>query len=441
MHEDLFLAYDLRGIVGQNLTEEDARELGLRVGKLLEGKKVCVGMDSRWSSPQLSRALIDGLRNFVDVIDIGSVPNPVLYFYSMKNVIDGIYVTASHNPPEYNGFKMVRPDGISYSNEYQKIKGMPLPMAGKEHKVISDKNAIKEYEEFIASRIKIPRKIKIVVECFGGAGSFVTPKIFEDFGIEVIPLNAKPDGHFLGLRPEPRGENLMKLKEIVVKTGADFGAAFDGDADRAVFVDDLGREMNGSSASIAFIRDILSRKKGNVVITIDCASELEKITKEMGGNLIWSRVGHGFIEETVKKNNALFGGEQSSHFYLNEFYPFSDGILSILVFSSIVAKSGERVSEIVDSIKLHPTDKVYINCGTHEKKRKVMEKIKKMFPEGKDFVDGIKIFLNDVEWVLIRTSQNLPEINLAFEALDEERKKYLLSHYSKIINDVISNTE
>jgi phosphomannomutase/phosphoglucomutase len=437
----IFRAYDIRGIYGKDLTDEVAFKIGKALGTFLKGKdKVCVGYDTRASSPTLFEKFASGLISTgCEVIKLGLVPNPVVYFFAWKNKIFGCIVTSSHNPKEWNGFKLVKPDGTSFLEEIKEIERIfdsEVFLEGK-GKIVEYGNAVKDYERFLAKKIG-KLKGKIVVEFFGGAGT-VANSIFKNLGLEVVGLHDKPDENFYGFeRPEPKSENLKLLKEAVKKEKALFGVAFDGDADRSIFVDDRGRELNGSIMSGIFIKDILKRKKGKIIVTADCASGLKKITEKLGGKLIWWRVGHGFIEKKCLEEKAIFAGEQSSHFYFSEFYPFSDGILATLFLTKILNKRKKKLSKIVDEIELNPVEKLYIDAKSDEKKLKVIEKIRREFPEALDLMDGIRIQLNETEWVLIRASQTLPEINLCIEAKNEKRLKELIEKYTKIIKEKIS---
>jgi phosphomannomutase len=186
-----------------------------------------------------------------------------------------------------------------------------------------------------------------------------------------------------------------------------------------------------------FIKYILSKKKGKIVATYDCASELEDLTKKYGGELIWCRVGHGFIEQKVVENNALFACEQSSHFYFNEFYPFSDGIMATVYLAKILQETGKNLLQLMKEVKLHPVEKTYIDAVNDEIKFKVMEELEKEYPNAQKLEDGIKIRINKVEWVLLRTSQTLPEINICAEGRDKKRLKQIVEKYSKIVNEKI----
>lgn len=443
MAEAVFRAYDVRGIYGADLTVDAMEEVGLAMGSLLRGEaEVAVGRDARFSSPRLHRAVIRGVTNTgCEVLDIGFVPNPVNYFYAMQNKMYGAYVSASHSPVEYNGLKMIRPTGVSFIEENLAVKQIfrERDFVHGRGKVTTVEDSIESYEDFLSERFRDLGGLKVCVECMGGAGSAVTPRVFENLGLTVEALHSRPDGRFCGFeRPEPKGENLKELQQLVKETRADYGVAFDGDADRSVFVDDRARELDGSRMTVVFLSHILEKKKGAAVVTVDCASEIEKLVQQKGGRIVWWRVGHGFVEEKCAEENAIFGGEQSSHFYsLLPDYPFSDGPLATIKAGEILKDTGKQLSELVDQFPLHPISKMYIDAGSDENKEKSMEQLRKLLSGWEDVMDGIKTRLNDVEWVLVRTSKTLPEINLVIEAQNEERMKELKDKYTSIIESVI----
>ena len=431
----IFKSCDIRGVYGKDLTDEIAFKLGRAVGSFIKGKKICVAYDSREVSRKFFKRFTKGLiASGSEVISLGMLPNPILYFYAWKKKMFGCIITASHNPKEWTGLKLVKPDGTSFVEEIKKIKKIfeEEKFTEGKGKLRRRKDAIAFYKNFLKKKFK-KMKGKVVVECFGGVGVLFL-KILKEFGLEVIGLHAKLDPNFYGLkRLEPKGRNLSLLKRRVKEEKADFGAAFDADGDRAVFVDDRGRELSGSEMNYIFIQDILERKKGKIILTVDCASELEDLVRKLGGKLIWWRIGHGFIEKKIKEERALFAGEQSSHFYFNEFYPFSDGTLAILYLARILSKKREKLSELVKKIKLKPVERIYLKAGNDEKKIKVIEKIKSEFPRCIRLMDGIKIKLNPEEWVLIRASQNMPEINICAEAKNKKRLREIIKKYSRLV--------
>jgi phosphomannomutase len=434
---NLFRAYDLRGVYPDEINEKIAERVGKALGTFLQGKEtVCVGFDTRSSSKRIFKNFCSGLVSTgCRVVSLGMLPNPVVYFHAWRSKIFGCVITASHNPKDWTGFKLVRPNGTSFLEEIGKLKeifeaGKFLEGNGK----ILEENALVPYKIFLKKNFgKI--ECKVAVECFGGAG-VKGIEVLEELGLNVIGLHDKPDKNFFGFdRPEPKGENLKPLIKVIKRKKVDFGVAFDGDADRAVFVDEKGRELNGSILSAVFLQEILKKKKGKVILTADCASELKRIVERLGGKLIWWRVGHGFIEKKLLEENALFAAEESSHFYFNQFYPFSDGILATVYLAKILSEKEEKFSEIVNKIRLHPTEKIYINVVNDVNKIKIVEKLREDFPEAIDIMDGIKIELNRIEWVLIRASQTLPEINICAEGKDKKRLREIVEKYRKIVEE------
>lgn len=444
--EIVFKAYDIRGVYGKELTNEMCHSIGMATGTLIDTDEFVIGTDTRTHSPKVFENFVEGLNSTgVNALHVGALPNPVAYFNGFKNKIPGAYITASHNPPEYNGIKFFRGNGSSYTHELEELKGIIKsnkfkPTTSKGYTAELDFGFI-DYRNFLLDRISTESRIKIVAECFNGVASTITPYLFKLFGIECVPLNNKVLGDFGGLRPEPKGENLKTLRKKVVQEKANFGIAFDGDCDRCVFIDDKGNELTAAEPGSIFIKDILEKQKGKIIATVDCPSVIARTIKENKGSLLWNRIGHGFIEEKLIEKGALFAVEQSSHFYFNKIYPFSDGFLAALKMSQIVSKTDKKLSEMTKELKSNPTEKIYINAGTHEIKLKVVENLKKNYPENVDASDGFKIILNDVEWVLIRISQNMPEVNLSIEAKTKKNLKELLKEYTKIIKNEIKKVK
>ena len=432
----IFKAYDIRGIYGEDLTGETAERIGKTLGTLLKGKEdVCVGFDTRKSSPILFKNFVAGLVSTgCNVISLGMIPNPVAYFCAWKNKIYGCHITASHNPEKWNGFKIFKPNGVSFTEEIEALENVFKSedfIEGK-GKIIEKNNIIKDYRDFLKKKLgKIEGRI--VVDFLGGAG-LKNKETLDAFDIDVIPLHGKPDASLYGFHMlEPWGTLLNDAKKAVKKEKADFGVAFDADADRSIFISSKGEYVEPSTMIGIFIKYILERKKGNIVTTFDCASELEHFSKKLGGKHKWIRIGHNFIEKEVALEKALFGGEESSHYFFNEFYPFSDGILSTLYLCKILKETKKSFDELIKEIKFHPVEKIYINAKTDEKKIDVVEKLRSRYYKSLDIVDGFKIKLNKIEWVLIRSSQTLPEINLCIEARNKKRLDFLAKKYSDII--------
>ncbi len=435
----IFKAYDIRGVYGKDITEDVALNLGKSLGTMLNGKgKICIGYDTRPSSITIFNNFVSGLISTgCSVISLGMIPNPMAYFCSWKKKIFGCHVTASHNPVNWNGFKLIKPNSVSFIAENKTIENIfnsKKFIKGKEGD-IEELNIAKEYFDFLKRKVG-KLKGKIVVDFLGGAG-LKNKEIFKELGISITPLHEKPDASLYGFHMlEPWGELLNDAKKVVEKGNMDFGVAYDCDADRSIFIDSEGRYVDPSLVIGIFVKSILKRKRGKIVATFDCASELEKLSKIMNGKLLWNRIGHSFIEQRITDERALFAGEQSSHYYFNEFYPFSDGLLSTLQLLKVLNETDKSFDYLIEKIKFNPVQKVYIDAKTDEKKVEIVEKLRKRYPNSIDISDGFKLSLNDREWVIIRGSQTLPEVNLCIEAKNQSKMKDLIAEYTKLIKQV-----
>lgn len=446
-----FKEYDIRGLIDDELNNESAERIGKAFGTFINGQDALVCRDIRHSSQKIQTAFIKGLLSTgSNVAFLGEYGSPVLFFNSWQQKKEGAMITASHNPAVYTGFKFVEKTGCSYVDQYKQLKKIYEKGNFKKAKEKGKYNEIDgyvPYRDFLKATIKISDKKKIIVaaECLYASAATIIPKLYEELGLKVLPSHceAKPD--FNNERPEPKGENLKEVAQLVIKNKADFGVGFDGDCDRSVFIDDKGREISGSVAGAIFMDYILAKYKGkskNVVMTVDCNSELKPLAESFGAKLVWSEVGHGFIGMNVYNHKAVFGGEMSSHFWF-EHYPFSDGFISGLKMAELLSHSDKKLSQLVDETKFAPMLKEYLNCGTHEKKEKVKDKLVEKYGKEKSSTitrDGVKFFLNDVEWVLIRKSNNLPEVCLVIEAKNEKRLTELHDFYRKIMDETIANT-
>ncbi len=451
MDTSFFHAYDIRGLIGSEINDETAERIGKAFGTVIKGKPVVVGRDVRYSSKQIAPAFIRGLVSTGCIVtDIGECPSPMLMYNAFNLKQFGAIITASHNPAEYTGFKFVEPRGLSFLDQYVEMKAVY-----ESGKFLTGKGSVKQmdgygpYRDFLKRVIKLnpKRKIKVGVECLYASGGVLIPRLYKDLGLEVIPSHAVPKPDFNKERPEPKGENLKEVGRLIVKNGADFGLGLDGDCDRSVILDDKGRELNGSISSAVFIEKILPqhpKEKRNVVMTVDCNSELKQLTERLGGKLFWSDVGHSFIGKSVHDNKAVYGGEMSSHMWF-EHYPFSDGFMCGLMMAEILSNSDEKLSQMVDKVKFAPMVKEYVGCGTHKKKDKVIAGLiadsKKKHPDGTLTRDGFKFFLNEIEWVMLRKSNNLPEVCIVIEARNDARLKQLHSEYRKVVDAAIAETK
>jgi phosphomannomutase/phosphoglucomutase len=446
--DHIFRAYDIRGVFGEDLTEEITTKIGVAFAAFLEGRTVIVGRDVRLSGEKLRDALVSGLVTRCNVYDIGVIPTPLLYFALNHLKKDaGVMVTASHNPPQWNGIKAFRGQkGSIYGQDMEKIKqiakNVNLKNLGKKTgKIINYEGIIKEYQNFVQNRIYLDRKLKVVADTTNGACGLVVPMLFKNLGCDITTLNQKPDGSFPAHPPVPKEETLGELKKEVVRNKADFGVGYDGDGDRAVFIDEKGNLIPGDLTLLIFAKDVLQKHRGGkVVYELSCSMAVEEYVKKLGGVPLVERVGHTFIMDRMIEENAVLGGEKSSHFYFSEIYGMDDATFASLRMAEILSKSSEKLSEIVASLPKYPT--VYeknFNCPDNLK-FKVIEKIRSRFKQQglKTLdIDGVKLLEKD-GWVILRASNTEPLIRISAEARTEEKLNKLYEFATKELNQVLN---
>jgi len=445
--DSIFRAYDIRGVFGDDLTEEVATRIGAAFATFLgEDKEVLVARDVRLSGEKLRKALVSGLLSGCDATDIGIVPTPLLYFaLNRLQKYAGIMITASHNPPEWNGFKAFSRKGSIYGKDMEKVKQIAKEvdferLGEKRGKLRSYKRTIQEYMDFVANKIEIRRKLKVVADTANGTCGLVAPTLFKRLGCKILTLNQNPDGTFPAHLPEPKEETLSELKREVIRKKADFGVGYDGDGDRAVFVDETGNVIPGDLTLLVFAEDVLQKTEGaKIVYELSCSMAVEEYVKELGGIPIVERVGHTFIMDRMIEENALFGGEKSSHFYFSECNGVDDGVFASLRMAEILSKSNEKLSESIDFLPKYPS--IYeknFECPDNLK-FVLIEKLRSKF---KDYgltildMDGVKLLEKD-GWVLLRPSNTEPIIRLSAEAKTEERLKELYEFAKKELNHVL----
>jgi phosphomannomutase/phosphoglucomutase len=432
----IFRAYDIRGVFGENLTEEIATKIGAAFATFLQGKNVVVGRDVRISGEKLRDALVSGLISRCDVTDVGVLPTPLLYFAANRLSKDaGIMVTASHNPPQWNGFKAFwAQKGSIYGKNMEKVRDYakkidPKKLGKKQKGKASTYDGItKEYQDFVQNKIKIERKLKIVADTANGTCGLVAPDLFERLGCDILTLNKEPDGTFPAHLPVPKQETLGELMKEVVKHKANFGVGYDGDGDRAVFIDETGKLIPGDLTLLIFAKDILQKNPGGkVVYELSCSMAVEEYVKKLGGIPIVERVGHTFIMDKMISENALLGGEKSSHFYFADVNGMDDGTFASIKLAEILSKSDKKLSEMVATLPQYPS--VYeknFECPDNMKFI-VIEKVRDQFKgyglETLD-IDGVKL-IEEYGWVILRASNTEPVIRISAEARTKEKLKEL----------------
>lgn len=442
----IYRAYDIRGEYGKDLADETAVNIGKAYATYVGGGDIVVGRDARLSSPALRDALVRGLVSAgCDVTDVGMVPTPLTYFALHHYKKDGcVMLTGSHNPPQYNGFKMCRGTDTLYGEHIQEIKRV---MESGDYRRGSGsctvKDASEDYIRYVKERVCIEKKLKVVIDGGNGVGGPVASRVFRELGCEVTEIYCEPDGRFPNHFPDPTVDaNLAELIETVKKENADLGIAFDGDADRLGVVDDSGRIIRGDQSLILFSREILKEHKGaKIIFEVKCSQALGEDIGKNGGVPVMYRTGHSFIKKKMKEEDSPLAGEMSGHFFFRDrYYGFDDGIYAALRMAEIVSQTDEKLSDIVSRLPhYHSTPEIRIHAPEKEK-FDIVRKITAAFQEqGLNVVtvDGARVEFGD-GWGLVRASNTEPALILRFEARTPERlseiegtiKKELLNYPS-----------
>ncbi|MFA5303281.1 MAG: hypothetical protein WC393_01965 [Candidatus Nanoarchaeia archaeon] len=443
-----FKAYDVRGIFNKEFFAEDFFKIALAYSDLIK-QKSCIAYDSRTSSPILKESFINGfISGGNDIIDLGMLPTPVSNYYALNHKIECVMITGSHTPKEYNGIKFFDKRGVVYNDRLKTIEKKYLESDFKRSnfeelgKKSEDNNAINEYIENIKSKIKLERNLKVVLDHGNGTSGLVAPELMKELGCKIINISLEPDGLFPNREPEPKVNNLSFLQKRVVEEKADFGCAFDGDADRSVFVDDSGRVIDGSKMTAIFAKHYLDKNKNAyIVASIDMSSVVKKVVEDNNGIIVWCPVGMKNIEKGLVDNKGMMAGEVSSHFYLNDFYPFSDGMLACAKMAQLLSKNEKKFSDLINELPEYSIKHSKYSCINHEKKFEIFEKIKKELKRNYEVndCDGIKFFLNQTDWVLIRPSNTEPLIRLTVEASKQKELDDLFNYFEDLIKKFINN--
>ncbi|RYF13755.1 MAG: phosphomannomutase/phosphoglucomutase [Comamonadaceae bacterium] len=427
----IFKAYDVRGIVPSTLTEEVAEALGRAFGAMArkEGEQaVAVARDGRLSGPSLSAALIRGLvASGVDVIDIGVATTPMLYFAASTLANSGIQVTGSHNPKDYNGFKMVLAGRAIYGEEIQALrKRMETSDWDQPAKpgTVKNVNILAPYRDRIAGDIKLARPLKIVVDSGNGVAGASAPGIFRAIGCEVIEMFSEVDGDFPNHHPDPsKPENLRDLIAKLKETGADLGLAFDGDGDRLGIITRGGNNIYPDRQMMLFAQDVLSRVPGApILFDVKCTQRLGPAIKEAGGQPMMYKTGHSLIKAKMREVNSPLGGEMSGHIFFKErWYGFDDGTYAGCRLLEILSRHPDP-SAVLDALPTSfSTPELNVKCEEGEPHRVVAELVKKAhFPAAQvSTIDGVRVDWPD-GFGLVRASNTTPVLVLRFEGHTQE---------------------
>lgn len=431
MTRHIFREYDIRGVVDTDLSADVVTRLGKALGTYFIGRdveKISLGRDGRISSDDIRDELEAGLLSTgIDVVDLGVITTPLSYYSTHRLAVDGaIMITGSHNPPDYNGFKISCGTETIYGRDIQDVadifeKGGFTVGSGSS----STYDLIPEYLTDLEDRLQLARPVKLAIDCGNGVGGVTAKELFNRLGCDPVMLFDEVDGNFPNHHPDPTIEsNLTELKRTVIGKNLDIGIAYDGDADRIGVVDETGKVLWGDQILAVLARDVLKQEPGAVIIgEVKCSQLLfDDIEKHGGKPLMW-KVGHSLIKSKMIDMGALLAGEMSGHiFFKHRYYGFDDAVYVTGRLLEIIARSDKPVSRLLeDWPKLYNTPEIRVDCP-EEIKFDVVNKVRDLFRTRYEVVDvdGMRVIMND-GWGLLRASNTQPVVVLRFEAVSMER--------------------
>ena len=447
--KSIFKAYDIRGVVGTELTNSAVKKIGQAIGTMALSQKkktICVGYDGRLSSPDLSVTLIDGLLSTgIDVINIGLCTTPMLYFSNFhQKTGTGVMITGSHNPPEYNGFKIVINEktltSLDILNLYQTILNSNYINGEGEQKSLSIKS---HYLDEISNSIKLKRSMKVAIDCGNGAAGICAEELFKKLGVKTEPLFCDVDGNFPNHHPDPSNpKNLLDLKNALKNGDSELGLAFDGDADRLGVVTKDGEIIFPDRQLLLFSEAVLKEcPQSSIIFDVKSTRHLFSWIKERGGIPVIWKTGHSFIKQKMKELNASLAGEMSGHTFFNDrWYGFDDGLYA-------AARLLEILSEFDDPSKIlkalpngfsTPELNIKLNEGEQHKLIKKLQETAR-FPGASEVIkiDGLRVEYKE-GFGLIRASNTTPVIVLRFEADTEKKLQEIQDQFKSILTEHIS---
>ena len=423
--EKIFKAYDVRGTYPDELDTQTAHELGRALALTQDVKRVAVGRDMRTSSNDLFEAITRGLREeAVDVVDVGLCSTDALYFAVGKYGYDGgVMITASHNPPQYNGFKICGRRAVPYSND-RELKAMReriksgLPRAGAARGKMEKQNIVEAYGDFVLTFVDVQklRPFRVVFDAGNGMAGAMLPPVLDRLPLETTDLYFELDGTFPNHLASPiEPENTEVLRRTVIEKKADLGCAFDGDADRMFLCDENGRMLGGDMVVCLVAQSLLGKDPDQTILyNLICSRAVPELIKRLGGRAIRTRVGHALIKPLMKEHNAVFGGEHSGHFYFRDNWFADSGLIAFLVSLEVISAAGKPLSEVVAAFD-HYVRSGEINSRVEDIPAKLAE-IEAAYPDAEiDHLDGITVAYPDW-WFNVRPSNTEPLLRLNVEA-------------------------
>lgn len=443
----LFGTSGIRALVNEELTVDLALDLGRALASFLgSGSMVLIGKDTRTSGDMLESAIVAGLTSCgVDVVSLGIAPTPAIAFLTKWLGYDaGISITASHNPPEYNGIKFWDSRGMAFTQDKERKieeilseRSFPRVSWRDLGSFLYSGSILDDYIDYLAGIVDLSGGRTIAVDCGNGATCLVTPRLLRMLGYSVLDLNSQPDGFFPGRSPEPTEENLRDLARLVRASGAILGIAHDGDGDRLAIIDERGRYVDGDTLLALFAK--LEIGRGDLLVTtVDASMIVDRVVEEQGGRIVRTKVGDVSVAEEIARSGAKLGGEPSGCFIFPEVSMCPDGPFASLKVLEIVEELGS-ISKLVDELPRAFRIRRKVECPNHLK-RKVLDKLRG-YLEGEEAeildIDGLRLEYED-SWVLLRPSGTEPYFRITVEAWDESKARELAQRYEELVRRAIS---
>lgn len=448
MNPEIFREYDIRGIAGKDMTEDDVLSIGKAVGTYLKNHrrtKLVVGRDCRVTSDAYAKRIIEGLMSTgCDVIDIDICPTPVFYF-SIQHLHreGGVMITASHNPKEYNGFKLCIGLDSIHGKEIQKVREIIEKGEFAEGKGSFSKEIIvQDYQQFVEENISLSSTLRVGIDGGNGVAGVVALPILRKLGCEVFDLYCDMDGTFPNHEADPTVlKNMKDLIELVKEKQLDIGIGYDGDGDRLGVVDNQGNLVYGDKLMIIFSREILSRKPGSTFISeVKCSKTMYDDIEKHGGRAVMWKTGHSLIKQKMKEEKAELAGEMSGHlFFADRYFGYDDGIYASCRLLEIVAK--KSLTELLSDVpETYSTPEIRVECPD-DKKFKIVEKVTEHFRKAHNVIDidGVRVLYDD-GWGLVRASNTQPALVLRFEAMTPERLDEIRNQIQSVLDEMVQNT-
>jgi phosphomannomutase/phosphoglucomutase len=445
----LFGTNGVRGIVNADLTVEKVARLAAAAGSVL-GKNVAVGRDGRTSSPMFRDAAVGGLLSVgCSVHDVGVLPTPALqYAVKRSGLHGGLMVTASHNPPEFNGVKVIAADGVEIPRRREEeianifLGRGPELCAWDRIGTIHQMEALGVYMDAVMSHVNRnsvrKKRFRVALDPGNGVAALAAPAVARELGSQVFTINADIDGSFPARDSEPRPDNLDGLRALVDASGADVGVAFDGDGDRAIFVDEGGDVHWGDRSFALVAKDFLARHPGQIVATpVSSSRMIEDVVTAGGGRVLWTRVGSVVVSRTMVENGIALGGEENGGIIYGPHQPVRDGSMAMALILDIMAREGRPLSELLDELPRYIQVKDRVACPDRLK-QEALEALSGLVRASRvETIDGLKLWYADGSWILVRPSGTEPVFRLYAEAKDQGTATGLVEKHKDLIGEVV----